>query len=93
MADLDLDAMAGKTPKQPKEMHIITLRITPELLQRLEAVSSAAGKPRATTSKLLLEIGIEECEKRMEDNAAVELLRQEMKRAVANSDGLITEIE
>jgi len=91
MANLDLDAMVGKTPKQPKEMHIITLRITPELLQRLEAVSNAAGKPRATTSKLLLEIGIEECEKRMESYAAA--FRQDMKRSVADSDGWITEIE
>jgi hypothetical protein len=73
---LDLDSILGKTPKQPKEMHIITLRITPELLQRLEAVSNAAGKPRATTSKLLLEMGIEECEKRMAGNSAVGVDRE-----------------
>jgi predicted DNA-binding protein len=91
MANLDLDAVLGKTPKQPKEMHIITLRITPEILQRLEAVSAAAGKPRATTSKLLLEIGIEECEKRMHHNAGVESFRQEMKLAVAA--GFVTEVE
>lgn len=77
--------------KEPKTGTMITLRMPDDLLARLNAVCNdrRVHKPRARIIKAMIEAGLKEMEATLksldeveENNRGIDLLQQDMKRAV-----------
>ncbi len=55
------------TKKQPAPTTMLTFRVSPELLAKIEAISERVSKPRSKVIKLVLEQGIDDLNKTLTD--------------------------